>query len=88
MTATGFILAALIILVIAIIANGLKIVQQSETMIIERLGKYYRTLSSGVSIIIPFIDKPRPIRKRIAYTLPSGQNVVQFKDDTLSLIHI
>lgn len=82
MTATGFILAALIILVIAIIANGLKIVQQSETMIIERLGKYYRTLSSGVSIIIPFIDKPRPIRKRIAYTLPSGQNVVQFKDDT------
>jgi len=30
-------------------------------MIIERLGKYHRTLSSGVNLIIPIIDRPRAI---------------------------
>ena len=44
------------LLVIITIYQGLCIVQQSQTVIVERLGKYYRTLSSGVNIIIPFID--------------------------------
>ena len=46
------------LLVIITIYQGLCIVQQSQTVIVERLGKYYRTLSSGVNIIIPFIDRP------------------------------
>ena len=48
------------LLVIFTIYQGLCIVQQSQTVIVERLGKYYRTLSSGVNIIIPFIDRPLP----------------------------
>ena len=52
------------LLVIITIYQGLCIVQQSQTVIVERLGKYYRTLSSGVNIIIPFIDRPRPMRWR------------------------
>ena len=55
------------VLAIVTIYQGLCIVQQSQTVIIERLGRYYRTLSSGVNIIIPFIDRPRPMRWR--YTL-------------------
>ncbi len=51
---------ALALLVIYTIFKGLCIVQQSQTVIVERLGKYYRTLSSGVNIIIPFIDRPAP----------------------------
>ena len=58
----------IVILVILAIYQGLCIVPQSQTVIIERLGKYYRTLSSGVNIIIPFIDRPRPMRWR--YTMP------------------
>ena len=61
---------ALALLVIYTIFKGLCIVQQSQTVIVERLGKYYRTLSSGVNIIIPFIDRPRPMRWR--YTIPAG----------------
>lgn len=46
------------------IAKGLRIIQQSEAMVIERLGSYNRTLTSGVNWIIPFIDKPRAIKVR------------------------
>ncbi|PKP18857.1 MAG: hypothetical protein CVU05_12700, partial [Bacteroidetes bacterium HGW-Bacteroidetes-21] len=47
--------------------SGLKIVQQSETMVIERLGKYSRTLHSGISIIWPIIDKPRQIASKYTF---------------------
>lgn len=36
---------------------GIKIVPQQQAWIIERLGKYYRTLVPGLNIIIPFIDR-------------------------------
>ncbi|MDA8788202.1 hypothetical protein N9N00_05000, partial [Schleiferiaceae bacterium] len=47
------------LLVIFLLAKGIRIVKQSESMIIERLGKYHRTLESGINIIIPIIDQPR-----------------------------
>lgn len=62
---TIFILIILAVLVIIFFAASLKIVPQSKTMVIERLGKYNRTLNSGVNLIIPFFDKP----KTIAWTL-------------------
>ena len=37
------------LLVIFLLAKGIRIVKQSEAMIIERLGKYHRTLESGIS---------------------------------------
>src|SRR6266516_591674 len=53
--------AAIVLFAISIVARGIRIVQQAQTMIIERLGKYHRTLSSGVNLIIPIIDRPRAI---------------------------
>lgn len=55
-------LIALFVVIFALM--GFKIVQQSETMVIERLGKYSRTLSAGINIIWPVIDKPREIMWR------------------------
>ena len=55
------ILALVAVFVIILIGSGIKIVQQSQTMIIERLGKYQKTLNSGINIIFPVIDKPRTI---------------------------
>ncbi|MAF89781.1 MAG: hypothetical protein CL674_00805 [Bdellovibrionaceae bacterium] len=40
------------------ITQGFKVVQQSQCVIIERLGSYQKTLTNGFNIIIPFIDKP------------------------------
>ncbi len=51
------IVVALVVIIFAI--SGLKIIQQSETKIIERLGKYHKTLPSGINIIWPIIDVPR-----------------------------
>ena len=58
------ILGLIALFVIIWVFAGFKIVQQSETMVIERLGKYSRTLSSGINIILPIIDRPRPIQWR------------------------
>ena len=55
------ILVLIAIFVIVFAALGLKIIQQSETMVIERLGKYNKTLPSGINIIWPIVDKPREI---------------------------
>jgi len=55
------ILGGIAIFVVILAAQGFKIVQQAETMVIERLGRYHRTLSSGINIIWPIIDRPREI---------------------------
>ena len=55
------IIIALIVLVVIFLKMSLVIISQSETKIIERLGKYFSTLSPGVNIIIPFIDRSKSI---------------------------
>lgn len=56
-----YVLVAIIVLVIVIAKKALVIISQSETKIVERLGKYYATLQPGINIIIPFIDHPKEI---------------------------
>ena len=58
------ILGVFALFVIIFAAAGFKIVQQSETMVVERLGKYSRTLHAGINIIWPIIDRPREIMWR------------------------
>ena len=69
-------------LVIFFISKGLTIVQQSETVIIERLGRYHKTLSSGGNIIMPFIDKARPMTWRYTLQSSKGTPVVRFSSIT------
>ncbi|MBR6804374.1 MAG: SPFH/Band 7/PHB domain protein [Paludibacteraceae bacterium] len=49
----------MLLLALLIIKKTLVIIPQSETRIIERLGKYHATLSPGINFIIPFIDQPK-----------------------------
>ncbi len=58
------ILGVIVIFVLIFAVAGFKIVQQAEVIVIERLGKYKRTLHSGINIIWPVIDKPREITWR------------------------
>ena len=53
------ILYFLIALVVIYILRGIKIVSQSETMIVERLGKYNRTLNAGINVILPIIEQAK-----------------------------
>ena len=66
------VLVALVICALVVVKKSLVIIPQSETKIIERLGKYYATLRPGINIIIPFIDRAKEIvavrRGRYIYT--------------------
>lgn len=62
--------------VIIFVGAGIKIIQQAETMIVERLGKYDRTLESGINIVIPIFDKSRQIYWRYRAMDVSGVGVV------------
>ena len=82
MSSTLIVVGAILLLVIFFISKGLTIVQQSETVIIERLGRYHKTLSSGVNIIMPFIDKARPMTWRYTLQSSKGTPVVRFSSIT------
>ena len=73
MEITWIIWGLLALFVIILIMSGIKIVQQSQTVIIERLGKYQKTLTSGINIIVPVIDKPRTIFWRFSRTDYEGR---------------
>jgi regulator of protease activity HflC (stomatin/prohibitin superfamily) len=46
---------------LVIIMKGVRIVPQSECVVIERLGKYAKTLKGGFNLIVPIIEQPREI---------------------------
>lgn len=49
----------LVLFVFILLKKGFMIVSQSERIIIERLGRYHKTLQPGINFILPVIDKPR-----------------------------
>ena len=59
MSALNIVLTVLVALVVIYILRGIKIVSQSETLIVERLGKYNRTLNAGINVILPIIEKAK-----------------------------
>ena len=58
--ATSTAIVALIVIAF-ILAKSIRIVPQAMTMVIERLGKYHKTLRSGINFILPFFDSPRSV---------------------------
>jgi regulator of protease activity HflC (stomatin/prohibitin superfamily) len=74
-----YLVIVIAILVIAIISKGLIVVRQAEVVIIERLGRYFKTLDSGIHIIVPIFDKVRPIHWRYNKTDYRGQVIVAQK---------
>ena len=49
------------IFAVVVIIRSIRIVPQAFAGVVERLGRYQRTLSPGLSILIPFIDRLRPL---------------------------
>ena len=56
-----YVLIVIVVLALIIVKKTIVIIPQSETKIIERLGRYYATLKPGINIIIPFIDHAKDI---------------------------
>ena len=53
------ILVIVIIIVIWVVYRSIRVVKQQQMVVVERLGKYNRTLDPGLNILVPFIDRVR-----------------------------
>src|SRR5918912_484490 len=58
--------ALIVVIVIAAvvlitIAQGVRIVPQARAGVVERLGRYYRTLDPGLALVVPYIDRVKPL---------------------------
>jgi regulator of protease activity HflC (stomatin/prohibitin superfamily) len=78
---------ALLIFVAVTVAKGVRIVAQGEEWVVERLGKYHTTLTPGLHIIIPYIDKVayRVVTKDII--LDVAQQEVITRDNAVILVN-
>ncbi|MEJ2468025.1 MAG: SPFH/Band 7/PHB domain protein [Campylobacterales bacterium] len=54
-----YIIGALAVVIIVTLYKGIKVVPQGEEWVVERLGKFSRTLNPGLNLIIPYIDSVR-----------------------------
>ena len=54
---TDIVFLVLVLLIIFTIYLGIKIVPQSQVYVIERFGRYTKSLESGLSIIVPYVDR-------------------------------
>ena len=74
-----YLIIAAILLAIVFVKKSLVIIPQSETKIIERLGKFRAILKPGVNIIIPFVDKAKNI-VRMANRRYSYSNTIDLRE--------
>ena len=82
MSVTLLIVVVVVLFIVIFVLKGLRIVQQSETMVVERLGRYNRTLASGVNIIWPIFDKPRSMQWKFVRTDIDGKTIVRKENVT------
>ena len=58
----GLIVAAVLVLfALFVAAKTVRIIPQARAGVVERLGRYSRTLTPGMTIVVPFIDRVRPL---------------------------
>lgn len=65
----GIVIAILAVVAAAVFASCTRVVRQSTAVIVERLGKYHRTLHTGFHLIAPFFDhtsKPISLKEIVA----------------------
>jgi regulator of protease activity HflC (stomatin/prohibitin superfamily) len=70
-------IALVVILVFALIvaAQTIRIIPQARAGVVERFGRYSRTLDPGLTIVLPFIDRVKPLidlREQVVSFPPSG----------------
>jgi regulator of protease activity HflC (stomatin/prohibitin superfamily) len=54
-------LVILVVLVVVAIVRSVRIIPQATAGIVERFGRYHRTLNAGLNVVTPFVDRLRPL---------------------------
>ena len=65
------VLLLLLIFVVVLLAKTVRIIPQARAGVVERFGKYLKTLPAGLNIVVPFVDKVR-------YIIDLREQVVSF----------
>src|SRR5881398_1809937 len=53
------VLAVVAVFVLIVLARTIRIIPQARAGVVERLGRYSRTLNPGLTIVVPFVDRVR-----------------------------
>jgi regulator of protease activity HflC (stomatin/prohibitin superfamily) len=59
--ATLIVLGVVALVVLFTIAQGVRIVPQARAGVVERLGRYHRTLGAGLALVVPYVDRVKPL---------------------------
>src|SRR5881409_397172 len=59
MTAGLVVLLVLAFLVLLVLGRTIRIIPQARAAVVERLGRYSRTLEPGLAVVVPFVDRVR-----------------------------
>ena len=73
------VVSVFVVLVIITIALGVRIVPQGSKSVVQRLGKYHKTLGPGLNIIVPYIDTVahKVTTKDIVLDIPSQEVITR-----------
>jgi len=82
MTGIMLFLVVLVVFVMILVSKGIVIVKQAEVIIIERFGRYHKTLASGLHLIIPFVDNFRHFTWRFVREDYKGNKYIQLKTES------
>src|SRR3954464_9393113 len=59
MTAGGIVVLAVLFVIVVVIVRAVRIIPQARAGVVERLGRYQRTLAPGLALLVPFVDRLR-----------------------------
>jgi regulator of protease activity HflC (stomatin/prohibitin superfamily) len=51
----------IVVVVLFVLVRAVRIIPQARAAVVERLGRYSRTLTPGLTVVVPFVDKVRPL---------------------------
>ncbi len=69
----------LVVVVLAVVSRGVRVVPQATARVVERFGRYQRVLEPGLNLIVPFVDTLRPsldLREQVV-TFPPQQVITK-----------
>jgi regulator of protease activity HflC (stomatin/prohibitin superfamily) len=59
--ATLIVLIVVAVVVLVTLSRGIRIIPQARAGVVERLGRYQRTLDPGLALVVPYVDRVRPL---------------------------
>jgi regulator of protease activity HflC (stomatin/prohibitin superfamily) len=60
-TATLIVLGVIVLFILIALARTVRVIPQAKAGVVERLGRYSRTLTPGLSLVVPFVDRVKPL---------------------------